>query len=97
MNGFTMLADSYRKAAAEGTLTQAEANKKCKSLDFLGACDDDDFCNLFDSSAFNEIMMSYIRRAVNNLKTLDDEQKMAVRNEVRMLLSEKTAKEILGE
>lgn len=94
MNGFAMMAESYRTAASEGKVTQEYADKECKVLDFLAICDDEDVYNLFDSSAFNEIMMSYIRKAVNNLDVLDDEQKMAVRNEVRMLLSEQTAKEI---
>lgn len=94
MNGFKMLADSYRKAAAEGKLAQEQADKECKVLDFLATCDDDDFYHLFDSSAINEIMMSYVRKAVNNVSELSDEQRMAVRNEVKMLLSEYTAKEI---
>ena len=34
MNGFKMLADSYRKAAAEGKLAQEQADKECKVLDF---------------------------------------------------------------
>lgn len=94
MNGFQMLADSYRKAAIEGKVEQEYADKECKVLDFLATCDDDDFYHLFDSSAFNEIMMSYVRRAVNNVSDLTDEQRIAVRNEVNMLLSECTAKEI---
>ena len=94
MNGFKMLADSYRKAAAEGKLAQEQADKECKVLDFLATCNEDDFYRLFDSSVFNEIMMSYVRRAVNNVSELSDEQRMAVRNEVNMLLSECTAKEI---
>ena len=94
MNGFKMLADSYRKAAAEGKLAQEQADKECKVLDFLATCNEDDFYHLFDSSVFNEIMMSYVRRAVNNVSELSDEQRMTVRNEVNMLLSECTAKEI---
>lgn len=97
MNGFSMLADSYRRAAEEGKVTKEYADKECKVLDFLATCDDDDIYHLFDSSAFNEIMMSYIRRAVKNVSELTDEQRMAVKNEVNMLLSEKTAKEICEE
>lgn len=97
MNGFSMLADSYRRAAEEGKVTKEYADKECKALDFLATCDEDDFYHLFDSSAFNEIMMSYIRRAVKELadeEVIDDEQGIAVRNRVNILLSEKTAKEI---
>ena len=43
MNGFKMLADSYRKAAAEGKLAQEQADKECKVLDFLATCNEDDF------------------------------------------------------
>lgn len=94
MNGYKLLADSYKEAANDGTITSELAERRCRILDFLATCNEDDFYHLFDSSAFNEIMMSYVRRAVNNVSELSDEQRMAVRNEVNMLLSECTAKEI---
>lgn len=94
MNGFTLMADSYRKAAAGG---DKEAEKKARLYDFLGTCDEEDFYTLFDSTAFNEIAKDYMRVAVKHLidnGTIDDEQGRAVRNEYAFLFSEITAKEI---
>lgn len=97
MNGFTLMADSYRKAAGEGKINTAEAEKHARLYDFLGTCDQDDFYVLFDSTAFNEIAKSYMRAAVKRLTdngTLDEEQGKAIRNEYAFLFSEKTAKEV---
>ncbi len=100
MNGFSMMADSYRKLAAEGKISQDEAVKKCRIFDFLGSCDQDDIYDMFDSSAFNEIAKSYIRIAVKELVsegTLDDDQARAVRNRFSFLFDEKRAKEVCDE
>ena len=98
MNGFTMMADSYRKAAAEGKITKEQAEKNCKAFDFLGSCDDEDINNLFDSGAFNEIARSYMRLAVKELiaeGTIDEEQGRAVRNRFAFLFSEKRAADVI--
>lgn len=97
MNGFTLMAESMRKAAAEGTINTVEAEKKARIYEFLATCDTDDIYTLFDSTAFNEIAKDYMRTAVRHLidkGTIDDEQGAAVRNEYAFLFSEKTAKEI---
>ena len=97
MNGFKLLADSYRKTAEQGAIKQADANKKCKALDFLGTCDQEDLYNLFDSSAFNEIAKDYLRLTVKELISegeIDEEQGRAVRNRFSLLFSEKSAKEV---
>lgn len=88
MNGFTLMADAQRKHGNE---------KYARVLDFLGTCDQEDFCNMFDSSAFNEIAKSYMRLAVRELMdegTLEDEQARAVRNRFSLLFDEKKAKEV---
>ena len=98
MNGFKMMADSYRKAAEEGKITREQAEKDCKTFDFLANCDQDDFNNLFDSGAFNDIAKSYMRIAVKELVeegTLEEEQAQAVKNRFALLFSEKTAKDVL--
>lgn len=90
MNGFTMMADSYRKHGEE---------KKAKLYDFLGSCSDEDICTLFDSSAFNDIAKGYMRLAVRELVDegeLDEEQGVAVRNRFSLLFDEKLAKEVCG-
>lgn len=97
MNGFILMAESMRKAAAEGTINTVEAEKKARIYEFLATCDTDDIYTLFDSTAFNEIAKDYMRTAVRHLidkGTIDDEQGKAVRNEYAFLFSEKTAKEI---
>lgn len=88
MNGFTVLAQTYRNAGQE---------HEADLYDFLGTCRGDDFYKLFDSSAFNEICMSYVRKAVRELvdeETLEDEQATAVRNRVSLLFDETQAKEV---
>ena len=97
MNGFKLMAESYRKLVAEGKISQKEAEKSCKIFDFLGACEQDDIYALFDSSAFNEIAKSYMRLAVKELVDegkLDEEQGKAVRNRFSLLFDEKKAKEV---
>lgn len=100
MNGFELMAESYRKIASEGNMAAAEAEKKCKAFDFLASCDEEDIYNLFDSSAFNEIAKSYMRLTVKELVSegkLDDEQAKAVRNRFSLLFDEKKAKEVCEE
>lgn len=97
MNGFEMMADAYRKMAADGNIPKEEAEKKCKTFDFLKDCDDEDIYNLFDSSAFNEIAKSYMRLTVKELVSegeLDEDQGRAVRNRFSLLFDEKKSKEV---
>lgn len=97
MNGFALMADSYRKAASEGKINKEQAEKQARVYDFLGTCDTDDLYTMFDSTAFNEIAKDYMRAAVKHLiasGTIDEEQGAAVRNEYAILFSEKTAKEV---
>lgn len=97
MNGFKLMADSYRKVAEEGKISKEQADKVCRIFDFLSTCDDDDFYKLFDSSAFNEIAKSYMRLAVKELVsegTIDEDQGKAVRNRFSLLFDEKQAKDV---
>ena len=97
MNGYILMADSYRKAAGEGKIEAGEAERIARLYDFLGSCTESDIYTLFDSTAFNEIAKDYMRAAVRHLidkGTIDDEQGTAIRNEYAFLFSEKTAKEI---
>lgn len=97
MNGFKLMSDSYREALAKGEVTQEEAEKKCKAYDFLSTCSQDDFYNLFDSSAFNEIAKSYLRIAVKELISegkINEEQGKAIRNRFSVLFDEKQAKDV---
>ncbi len=96
MNGFTLLAATQRKAVEDGLLSKEEAEKKCRVYDFLATCDQEDFYNLFDTSAFNEISKSYMRLAVKELVAegkIDKDQGRAVRNRFNILFDEKSSKE----
>ena len=98
MNGFKLMSESYRKAAEQGKITQERADKECRIYDFLAACDQEDICSMFDSSAFNEIAKSYMRGAVKELTdegTIDEEQARAVRNRFSLLFDEKRANEVI--
>ena len=98
MNGFSLLSESYRIAAERGEIEKELAQKKCRIFDFLATCDQKDFCIMYDSTAFNDIMRAYVRLAVERLVdngAIDEEQGEYVRDTVRLLLSEKTAEEVL--
>lgn len=97
MNGYRLMADSYRKAAENGNISKEESEKVARSYDFLASCDQEDICNLFDSSAFNEIAKSYMRLAVRELVeegTIEEEQGRAIRNRFSLLFDEKQAREV---
>lgn len=98
MNGYKMIAEAYRKAFESGKIQKEEAEKMVRIYEFLGSCNQDDFCTMFDSSAFNEIAKSYMRLAVKELideETIDEDQGRAIRNRFSLLFDEKTAKEII--
>lgn len=97
MDGFKLMADSYRKAADQGNISKKEAEKVARSYDYLSSCDQEDIFNLFDSGAFNEIAKSYLRLAVSELieeEVIEEDQGRAIRNRFSLLFSEKTASEV---
>lgn len=96
MNGYKLMAESYRKAAEEGKISKEEAAKDCRIFDFLASCDQEDIFRLFDSGAFNDIAKSYLRIAVKELieeEEIEEEQGSAVKRRFNLLFSEKTASE----
>lgn len=93
MNGFALMADSYRKAADQDEIDRTQADAKIRIFDFLATCSQDDFYFMVDSSAFNDIIKDYMRTALQNAEA-DEEMISNVMNELRWLFSEKTAKEI---
>ena len=98
MNGFKVMAESLRTASEQGTISKDQADKDIRIYDFLASCSEDDFCRLFDSSAFNDIAKSYLKIAVTELVeegTLNEDQGQAVKNRFALLFSEKTAKDVI--
>lgn len=98
MNGFELMADSYRKAAEQGEIDKEYSEKECKVLDFLAGCDNADICNLFDSSAFTDIVKAYLKMAVGELVdegTIDERQAQAIRDRFSSLFDRKKACEVI--
>ena len=66
MNGFTLMAESYKKLMNEGKIDKETANKEIRIYDFLATCDTDDFCRMVDSSVFNDIIRAFLKMAMIN-------------------------------
>lgn len=94
MNGFTMMADSYKKLMNEGKIEKEVAEKEIRVYEFLATCDIDDFCRMVDSSAFNDIIRAFLKMAVTNAD-IDEDSKDKVLNQLRWIFDEKSAKEVL--
>lgn len=94
MNGYTMMADSYRKLMNDGTIDKDSAEKSIRIYEFLATCDKDDLCQMVDSSAFNDIIRAFLKMAVVNAE-LEEEQQDKVLNQHRWIFDEKSAKEVL--
>ena len=56
MNGYELLASSYRLLLKRGEIAEDEAAKKIRVYDFLATCDKEDIYTMVDSSAFNDII-----------------------------------------
>lgn len=94
MNGYTLIADTYRNLAKQGKFDKELAEKKVRVLEFLATCDKDDICSLSDSSAFNDIISAYIKLAVD-MADIDEESKEKVKKVSYLVFDEKNAKEVL--
>lgn len=95
MNGYTMLAESYKKLMNESKIEKEVAEKHIRVYEFLATCDIDDLCIMVDSSAFNDIIRAFLKIATENTD-IDDESKEKVINQLRWIFDEKQAKEVLN-
>lgn len=95
MNGFTMMADSYKKLMEQGKIDKETAEKEIRIYEFLATCDTDDFCRMVDSSAFNDIIRAFLKMAVTNAD-IDEDSKDKVLNQLRWIFDEKQAIEVLA-
>lgn len=80
MNGYKMSADAYREFKKRDPKIDVDSN--IKTLDFLATCTKEDICNLFNSTAFNNICMGYVKIALNDFKELDEDIKNRIINHV---------------
>lgn len=94
MNGYEMMAESYRQLAKQGKIDKETADKEIRVYDFLATCDSDDLCRMVDSSAFNDIIRAYVEKAVKNAD-IDEDSRNKVVGQLRWLFDEKTAKQVL--
>lgn len=94
MNGYTMTADSYKMLMEQGKIDKKTAEKSIRIYEFLATCDNDDLCQMVDSSAFNDIIRAFLKMAVVNAE-LGEEQQDRVLNQLRWIFDEKSAKEVL--
>ena len=94
MNGYEMMADSYRQLMKQGRIEKETADKEIRIYDFLATCDSDDLCRMVDSSAFNDIIRAYLKMAVQSAD-IDEDAKEKVVGQLRWLFDEKTAEQVL--
>lgn len=94
MNGYEMMADSYRQLVKQGKIDKQTADREIRVYDFLATCDSDDLCRMVDSSAFNDIIRAYLKMAVQSAD-IDEDSRNKVVGQLRWLFDEKTAKQVL--
>lgn len=94
MNGYEMMADSYRQLVKQGKIDKETADREIRVYDFLATCNSDDLCRMVDSSAFNDIIRAYLKMAVQSADIDEDAREKAV-GQLRWLFDEKTAKQVL--
>ena len=66
MNGYEIMAASYRQMVKQGRIDKETADKEIRIYDFLATCDTEDICRMVDSSAFNDIIKAFVETAVKN-------------------------------
>ena len=95
MNGYTLMAESYKKLMNEGKIGKEEAEKEIRIFEFLATCNNDDYCRIIDSGAFNDIIRAYIKETVIKAD-IDEKSRDKVLEQLHWIFDTKTAKEVLN-
>lgn len=89
------MAISNRMLLDQGKIEKESAEKEIRIYEFLATCDQDDFCRMVDSAAFNDIIRAYVKMAVDNAG-IDNEAKSKVLNQLPYIFDQYSAKDVLG-
>ena len=95
MNGFKIMANSYKLLVEQGEMTEEEAKRSIEIYEFLATCNQDDFCQMVDSSAFNDIIRAFLKKAIKGAE-LDEMSEDKVMNELHYLFDDLSAKDVLS-
>ena len=94
MEGFKMLAESYKELVKNGKFSEEAVAGEIKTLEFLGTCSKEEVCLLFNS---NDIVLGYVSEAIRNTELSEKEEiEKQVLRELRGLFDYKSAGEIIG-
>lgn len=96
MNGYLLIAESYRMLEKQGKIGKEEAERAVKVYEFLSTCSEDDLCEIIDSAAMNNIIRAFVKKSVCDAG-LDTDTQRQVMGELEYMFDTKTAKEILDE
>lgn len=91
MNGYKMMADSYRKLINNGKINNDTAEKEILVYEFLSTCDINDCCRMLDIYAFNDIIRAFLKITVENAD-IDKKSQDKVINQLRFIFDEKISK-----
>lgn len=94
MNGYQIHSQTYKdyleKHPEEPEEVKAGMQRKIKALDFLADCTEEERLELFNSTAFNDVVKGYVKRACDNLE-LEEDTRRELLNELRYLFDTMTA------
>lgn len=93
MNGYKMMADSYKILEKQGKIDKESAEKEIRIFEFLATCDEDDICRLARSAAFNDIIKGYCKKALESAE-VDEQTQTAVIDELRWLFDTADVKDV---
>ena len=96
MDGYSLMAESYRMLEKQGKIGKEEAERAVRVYKFLSTCSKDDLCEIIDSTAMNDIIRAFVKKSVCDAG-LDTDTQKRVMGELEYIFDDKTAKEILDE